>query len=463
MLSVPSRPVALPLRASPASASPLLYRVVPRCLPAPCSARWFDLTVEGLEQLPAGPFILAANHHNYLDGVVLGVAVPRPISFLVMPRVYHASPLHPAFHRRIGSIPVNLSRPGSGRDQARAARAGRGPHRRHLPRGPLQPRGPARPRAARRRRARAPRRRARGARGDRRHLRGAARPALLRAAAASAAVRFGAPLAPARGPVDQGPVAPSAWRSRAGSWPRSPAPRASPRVTEPGGTALGRPLRASAWTRARRPSPRRSASTGGSGPGTSRGAARGRARCAAPASSPRPSWTRSSRARRGAGRARERALSVPAGAGGHPPQHRAPAHRAGGAGGRQAPHRPLAQRPDRARRAALPARDHRPRRRRGPRRPGGAGRPRRGAPGRAHAGLHPPAARPARAARRIISSPTSSCSSATAQRLADCARAGQRAAAGRGRARRRRLPHRPRGPRPRSRLRRAPAPTAWTR
>jgi len=61
-----------------------------------------------------GSFILAANHHNYLDGVVLGVAVPRPIAFLVMPRVFQATPLHPPFHRRIGSIPVALERPDPG-------------------------------------------------------------------------------------------------------------------------------------------------------------------------------------------------------------------------------------------------------------------------------------------------------------------------------------------------------------
>ncbi|MEX2221552.1 MAG: lysophospholipid acyltransferase family protein [Candidatus Rokuibacteriota bacterium] len=76
---------------------------------------FFDLRVEGAERLPAaGSFILAANHHNYLDGVVLGVAVPRPIAFLVMPRVFRATPLHPSFHRRIGSIPVALERPDPG-------------------------------------------------------------------------------------------------------------------------------------------------------------------------------------------------------------------------------------------------------------------------------------------------------------------------------------------------------------
>ncbi len=59
----------------------------------------------------SGPYIIAANHHNYLDGVVLGLAVPEPIAFIVMPRVYRATPLHRPFHDRIGSIPINLERP----------------------------------------------------------------------------------------------------------------------------------------------------------------------------------------------------------------------------------------------------------------------------------------------------------------------------------------------------------------
>jgi 1-acyl-sn-glycerol-3-phosphate acyltransferase len=92
---------------------PLLYRLV-RSGCAPILRLLFDYCVTGLNRLPSGPFILAANHHNYLDGVVLGTAIPRPISFLVMPRVYQASPLHPHFHRRIGSIPVNLDRPDPG-------------------------------------------------------------------------------------------------------------------------------------------------------------------------------------------------------------------------------------------------------------------------------------------------------------------------------------------------------------
>ena len=91
--------------------APVLHRLLRGPIRAGL-ARWFDFTIDGLEHLPSsGPYILAANHHNYLDGVVLAVAIPQPISFLVMPRVWRATPLHPLFHRHIRSIPINLERP----------------------------------------------------------------------------------------------------------------------------------------------------------------------------------------------------------------------------------------------------------------------------------------------------------------------------------------------------------------
>lgn len=110
-----SLPVSAIARHGPEGRSaPLLYRV----LAAPVRTaleRFFDLRIDGLEHLPNGcPYIVAANHHNYLDGVVLAVAVPTPVSFLVMPRVYRATPLHPLFHRNIGSIPINVERPDVG-------------------------------------------------------------------------------------------------------------------------------------------------------------------------------------------------------------------------------------------------------------------------------------------------------------------------------------------------------------
>src|SRR5262245_55197831 len=66
-------------RATDAEDFPTLYRLL-RHGCRHVLARAFDLTISGAEHLPAsGPFILAANHHNYMDGVVLAVALPRPI------------------------------------------------------------------------------------------------------------------------------------------------------------------------------------------------------------------------------------------------------------------------------------------------------------------------------------------------------------------------------------------------
>jgi 1-acyl-sn-glycerol-3-phosphate acyltransferase len=101
-------------RVTPTPAVPFLYRVL-RDPIRQALERFFDFRVEGVEHLPPdGPVIVAANHHNYLDGVVLAAAAPRPIAFLVMPRVWRATPLHPFLHRHIGSIPLNLTRPDVG-------------------------------------------------------------------------------------------------------------------------------------------------------------------------------------------------------------------------------------------------------------------------------------------------------------------------------------------------------------
>ena len=112
-----SRSTALsrtPGAAAAAARFPLVYQALRRPVRAVLK-RWFDLRVEGLEHLPQrGPYIVAANHHNYLDGVVLAVALSRPIAFLVMPRVWRATPLHPLLHRQLGSILLNLQRPDVG-------------------------------------------------------------------------------------------------------------------------------------------------------------------------------------------------------------------------------------------------------------------------------------------------------------------------------------------------------------
>jgi 1-acyl-sn-glycerol-3-phosphate acyltransferase len=106
-----SRPASTRVDAGvPSLPAPTLYRMLCASLRGPVR-RLFSLSAEGLEHLPARtPYIVAANHHNYLDGVVLALTVPQPISFMVMPRVYRATRLHPIFHDRIGSIPLNLER-----------------------------------------------------------------------------------------------------------------------------------------------------------------------------------------------------------------------------------------------------------------------------------------------------------------------------------------------------------------
>ena len=104
-----------------------LYRAL-RAWLRPAADRLLSLAVEGTEHLPRrAPYIVAANHHNYLDGVVIALALPVPIGFIVMPGVYRASRLHPFLHDRIGSIPVNLERPdiGAFRRALRALEGGR--------------------------------------------------------------------------------------------------------------------------------------------------------------------------------------------------------------------------------------------------------------------------------------------------------------------------------------------------
>ena len=92
----------------------LLYGII-RGLTRPILRTLFSFDVQGLEHLPAEePFIVAANHHNYLDGVVLSAALPRKICFLVMPSVYACTWIHPHFHRQVGSISINLERPDPG-------------------------------------------------------------------------------------------------------------------------------------------------------------------------------------------------------------------------------------------------------------------------------------------------------------------------------------------------------------
>jgi 1-acyl-sn-glycerol-3-phosphate acyltransferase len=98
------RRTLLPQPNGTAEGIPLLYTLL-RGIARPLLRSVFDFRVDGAEKVPAsGPVLIAANHSNYLDGVVLGAALERKITFLVMPSVYRATRFHPAFHRRMGSF-----------------------------------------------------------------------------------------------------------------------------------------------------------------------------------------------------------------------------------------------------------------------------------------------------------------------------------------------------------------------
>jgi 1-acyl-sn-glycerol-3-phosphate acyltransferase len=89
--------------------------------------RWyFRLSVEGAGHVPpTGPCILAANHASYVDPIVLAIACPRPVRFIV-DRAQYVRPLVHWIATRTGAIPVeNTPRDlGSLRRALEALRAG---------------------------------------------------------------------------------------------------------------------------------------------------------------------------------------------------------------------------------------------------------------------------------------------------------------------------------------------------
>ncbi len=105
------------------AAAALIVRWVSRPWPMARAVRWalrqlgfayFRLNVSGLQFLPAqGPAIVAGNHPNVLDGILLLIASPRPVRFLVAEELYFHRYLHWAFHG-MGCIPVYRTRSHNG-------------------------------------------------------------------------------------------------------------------------------------------------------------------------------------------------------------------------------------------------------------------------------------------------------------------------------------------------------------
>jgi 1-acyl-sn-glycerol-3-phosphate acyltransferase len=70
----------------------------------------FSLHVEGLEHVPqTGPVILAPNHVSYVDPVVVGISVRRPVHFMAKKELFR-SPLVGRLLRGLQAYPVTRER-----------------------------------------------------------------------------------------------------------------------------------------------------------------------------------------------------------------------------------------------------------------------------------------------------------------------------------------------------------------
>lgn len=67
---------------------------------------FYRITALGLDNLPGSGFLLVPNHISWVDALVLQLACPRPIRYIIDQEFYHKPILHP-FLRVLGCIPIN--------------------------------------------------------------------------------------------------------------------------------------------------------------------------------------------------------------------------------------------------------------------------------------------------------------------------------------------------------------------
>ena len=67
----------------------------------------FDLKVYGWEQVPrSGGVLLLSNHQSFLDPVLVGVRLPRPLSYMARSGLFEVNPAFTWLIRKIGAFPV---------------------------------------------------------------------------------------------------------------------------------------------------------------------------------------------------------------------------------------------------------------------------------------------------------------------------------------------------------------------
>lgn len=78
------------------------------------SHRAYSIEVEGLDRVPAGPAILAANHRSFMDSIFLAAAMNRPVSFIAKAE-YFENRASAWILRSLGQIPLRRGSPASAR------------------------------------------------------------------------------------------------------------------------------------------------------------------------------------------------------------------------------------------------------------------------------------------------------------------------------------------------------------
>ena len=68
---------------------------------------FYRVNAIGLENLPSGGFLLVPNHISWVDALVLQLACPRPIRYVIDQQYYHKPILHPIL-RALGCIPISI-------------------------------------------------------------------------------------------------------------------------------------------------------------------------------------------------------------------------------------------------------------------------------------------------------------------------------------------------------------------
>jgi len=78
---------------------------------------FYRVATHGREHLPPGGFLLLPNHITWVDAIVLQLACPRPIRFIIDQGVYQNRILHPVL-RAVGCIPITARKAKDGMREA---------------------------------------------------------------------------------------------------------------------------------------------------------------------------------------------------------------------------------------------------------------------------------------------------------------------------------------------------------